>query len=122
MNTLEMAIELRKNKELRYQCKVGDVTWIAKNVNGSIMFDGEKFARFLDFSNCILDHEEWELVREEVDFMTAAKAYEAGKTIICDTEGIGTRIYKPGLNNILVDQTRAPITTGEIIHGKWYIE
>ena len=65
---------------------------------------------------------EWELVREPVDFMTAVKAYEMGKTIKCDTEAISTRIYKPGLNNILVDQFRAPITTDEIINGKWLIE
>ena len=74
------------------------------------------------FNGNITAEDEWKLVREPVDFMTAIKAYEMGKTIKCDTEGIGTRIHKPDHNNILVDNRKAPITTNEIINGKWLIE
>jgi len=104
-----MAIELRKNKDVKFQCKVVDSLWIAKNVNGSIMFDDVEHPRFLDFSDCILRRDNWELVREPVDFMTAVNS---GKRIKSCENGCFHSIswyLKVGMN----------LTE---INGKWLIE
>lgn len=73
-------------------------------------------------SECIALKDDWEQIREPVDFMTAVKAFREGRTAKCKTVGIGTRIYKPDLNNALFDQYKDPITINEIIEGKWFIE
>lgn len=72
---------------------------------------------------------EYELIPEKVDFMTAIQAYAEGKTIKCaivSDDGIN---YIPGNSNIinyfgtkLADILGNPITTKEILEGKWYIE
>lgn len=65
MNTLEMAIELRKNPTLKAMCVVGDVLWKVKCVNGSIMWDDDtRKPEFLDMSDCILRYDNWNLVEE----------------------------------------------------------
>lgn len=65
MNTLEMAMELRKNPKLKAQCQVGNVIWKVKCVNGSIMWDdSSRPPEFLDMSNCILRHNNWSLIEE----------------------------------------------------------
>ena len=65
MNTLEMAIELRKNPELKAHCAVGDKLWIVKCVNGSIMWDDDRKPEFLDMSDCILRYNNWNVFKEE---------------------------------------------------------
>jgi hypothetical protein len=69
--------------------------------------------------------DDWELVQEPVDFMTAVKAYAEGKTIRCE--------YNNRTLNFSDDCKHwdgfrfAPnelgyIGTESILHGKWYIE
>jgi len=65
MNTLEMAMELRKNPSLKAHCVVGDVLWKVKCVNGSIMWDDDRKPEFLDMSDCILRYNDWNIFKEE---------------------------------------------------------
>jgi len=65
VNTLEMAIELRKNPELKANCVVGDKLWKVKCVNGSIMWDDNRESKFLDMSDCLLNHNNWNVYKEE---------------------------------------------------------
>jgi len=66
MNTLEMAIELRKNPYLKANCIVGDKLWRVKCVNGSIMWDDSREKpEFLDMSDCILRYNNWNVFKEE---------------------------------------------------------
>ena len=65
MNTLEMAIELRKNPDLKAHCVVGDKLWRVKCVDGSIMWDDGRAPEFLDMSDCLLRHNNWNIYKEE---------------------------------------------------------
>lgn len=72
-----------------------------------------------DFSDAL--NAIWTLVKQPVDFMTAIKAYDEGKTIICERSNLPKTIYKK--NQItLKDQYDRAISTYEILKGKWYIE
>jgi hypothetical protein len=65
MNTLEMAIELRKNPKLKAKCKVGDVIWKVKCINGSIMWDDDtRKPEFLQMDDCILRRNYWDIYEE----------------------------------------------------------
>lgn len=73
-------------------------------------------------SECIALDDEWELVRESVDFMTAIKAFSEGKIIACKSY-FGLRTYTSTFSkNALIDYQNASLTWQEILHGQWYIE
>jgi len=66
MNTLEMAIELRKNPTLKAMCVVGNAVWKVKCVNGSIMWeDNTRRSEFLDMSDYVLRYNHWCIYKEE---------------------------------------------------------
>lgn len=124
MKTWEMIKELTENPKLRFVRTSDSRTFKTSSmkINDAEIIDYYVSGLAKSGSECIALKDDWELVREPVDFMTAVIAHEMGRTIKCDSEGIGTRIYRPGFNNVLVDNSKAPITTHEIINGKWYIE
>jgi hypothetical protein len=62
---------------------------------------------------------ELEEIQEPVDFMTAVKANYEDKTIICR---YGEEITKYRPKAFLCDQDNDPISSSEILFGKWYIE
>lgn len=64
--------------------------------------------------------DDWELVREPVDFMTAVKELKNGKTIESHSP-FGKRRYKP-FQDVLEDQHGTSVSSHEILEGKWYIE
>lgn len=64
MNTLEMAIELRKNPNLKATCVDGDRLWKVKCVNGNIMWD-DKRTELLSMCDRILEHDNWNIYSEE---------------------------------------------------------
>ena len=61
---------------------------------------------------------DWKLKRQPVDFMTAVKAFDAGKKIKCDSM-LGERIY--GGITKLTDNNHIAISDMEILRGKWFI-
>lgn len=62
MNTLEMAMKLRENERLKAKLTFPEgVTWKVKCINGSIMWDEER-PKFLEMSNCLLMHDNWEII------------------------------------------------------------
>lgn len=84
MDTLEMAQKLRKNPKLKAECRVGDVVWKVKCVNGSIMWDDPyRPPEFVDMSNCILDYHNWVLIEEN----KMCEIYYMGEALL--TNGIG---------------------------------
>ncbi len=98
MNTLEMAIELRKNPKLKAQCTVGDVTWKVKCINGSLMRDDEnRPPEFLDMSDCILRHNNWALIEEN----KVCELYYAGEVELENGIGFLPNDKKP-INDIYV--------------------
>lgn len=99
MDTLEMANKLLKNPKLRARKVFPDgVTWIVKNINGSIMFDGDTNPCFLDFSDCCLRHKDWELVREPVTWNEAMQAWLDGKSLCIEFDG---QVYEQFKNDPL---------------------
>ncbi len=65
MNTLEMALELRKNPKLKAQCNVGNNIWKVKCVNGNIMWDDNGAPDTLKMRDCILKYDNWVLIEED---------------------------------------------------------
>lgn len=63
--------------------------------------------------------------QKPVDFMTAIKAFDEGKTIECIVNGATESIYKPykeyGSFQCLYDGSQLAITQTEILKGEWYI-
>lgn len=74
--------------------------------------------------NLHINNQEWELVKEPVDFIEAIKAYDEGKTIICKLD-FGDIAYEPKrqteYGRVLESWSEA-IGTKEILEGKWYIQ
>ncbi len=67
-------------------------------------------------------HSEWELIQQPVDFITAVKAYNEGKTIRSE-RAYGDFIFKPGTNgDYFVDARGNAPCISEILEGKWYVE
>lgn len=61
---------------------------------------------------------DWELVREQVDFVTAIKAYVEGKSITSDTA-----TYYPSMHGYDTDSISSiGVSFREIINNEWYIE
>ena len=65
--------------------------------------------------------DEWELIQQPVDFLTAVKAYSKGKTIRCEI-GEETRIYDYKVGYGMTNINHYAITVGEILNGTWYVE
>jgi len=80
----------------------------------------EKFAPHFftkDFIN-----KEFRIVQQEVPFLEAAKAYDEGKTIRCELNGV-KNIYDGSKATIEIkDQGMRAISSGEILIGKWFVE
>lgn len=69
---------------------------------------------------CVED--EWEISEKLVDFIDTVKSFKSGKTIRCDFNG-WSYTYKPDGNaKELIDGNNQPVSTDEILNGKWYIE
>lgn len=81
---------------------------------------------------CSSPSDEWELIREQVDFMTAIMALEGGKTIKCewigkDGESIRRSTYFPKKefsisSRPITDVGGSAPCVAEVLRGKWYIE
>jgi hypothetical protein len=68
--------------------------------------------------------EEWTLIQQPIPFLEVVQAYREGKTIISETDGIGTEKYKMKRSDSQPMESieGAGITACEILEGKWYIE
>lgn len=68
---------------------------------------------------------EWTLIQKPVPFMEAIRALDEGKDIYCEIDS-GKLHYKSGISPngyyAVLDEFEGPITTKEILQGKWYIE
>lgn len=64
--------------------------------------------------------DEWELINSEVNFTTAIKAHNEGKTIYCII-GNEKFTYEATLSTVLRDDEGLAISSDEIVKGKWYI-
>jgi hypothetical protein len=62
---------------------------------------------------------ELEEIRQPVPFMEAAKAYDKCETVWCEWSEFKTVYSKD--NGKLIDDDGDPISTKEILRGKWYI-
>jgi hypothetical protein len=123
MKTWEMIKMLSENAELK-----------AIQINGELKGTIVKVGKSGFREPCIVTKEgntktilleaEWELVREPVDFMKAAKAYAEGKTIKCVLNEDDPVIYKPRGDNFgtMRDKYDSGLSSHEILNGKWYIE
>lgn len=116
MKTWEMIKSLTDNPNSKFK-RIQD---------GRIFYQGNNGTLFREpgFVEGISPDDEWELVHEPVNFMTAIKAFDEGKKITCKDTQFGTRSYirKSSMCRHLVDNTDLPITPDEILEGKWYIE
>jgi hypothetical protein len=66
--------------------------------------------------------EEWELIQQPVDFLTAVKAYSEGKTIRCERVNEITYTYKRKDGDYFKDTSGSAPCITEILEGKWYVE
>lgn len=97
--------------------KNGDFVWLdkAQHIGDSVTIH---YNPGKEANGNLLD--DWELVPETVDFMTAINALKVGKTIKCKQDMMENRVYKN--SSFIKDQHNEPISVDEIIYGKWYIE
>lgn len=98
------------NKPIEKYLKLDDVDKIVKCISSSNLYNEFIYADQL-----------WILVSQPVDFMEAVKAYDEGKTIRCELNGLA-RIYGKSTCRLLVDNFGAAVDTSEILKGKWFIE
>ncbi len=112
MKTWEMIKKLTENPEKEFTRK-SDGLHIKTNEYGELVWDsGYQFLRL---------HHDWEEVKKPVDFITAIIAFHAGKDIYCINGDYRFDFkYKPyrGLKDIFGN----PISSSDILNGKWYIE
>jgi hypothetical protein len=68
--------------------------------------------------------DEWELIQQPVDFLTAVKAYSEGKTIRSEQEDGASEIYscKCGIISMFEGEKGTILNCKEVLKAKWYIE
>lgn len=115
MDTLTMINEAINNPEQQYETDCGKVHYI------------EGVLKWVD-SRCVfsINHRtlklKWRKAPEPVEFMTALRAYNDGKTIICKS-GSNKSVYSRKHSYFgLVDDDKNAIVPVEILDGEWYIE
>ena len=114
MKTWEMIKMLTENPKLRFKCK------LESGLYNTVCADNGWFkCEYSYYFNT-----EWELIQEPVDFTTAIKAYQNGKTIKCESEKFKNNRYNIvfGEGNVIADNNGYGISAEEILNGKWYIE
>jgi len=118
--TWEAIKAIEENEKLEFENSHGT---IIKYENLVIRFfdkDGKNIKRY----RMPLDTQ-WTLIQKPVPFMEAIKALNEGKNIYCEIDS-GKLHYQTGssLNGYyaVLDEFEGPITTKEILQGKWYIE
>jgi hypothetical protein len=122
--TSEAIAMLEQNPRLRFNCVANGVPGeLRVGVNGAISY----------IDNLAI-YNQWELIQQSVDFLTAVKAYSEGKTIRCEFIGYNgkkyTAIYDDKKENSkynqLVDNNSDivsdPVCCEEILNGTWYVE
>ncbi len=62
----------------------------------------------------------WTKVPEQVDFMTAIKAHNEGKTIICRMPCIEYSFVRRPAG--IIDNIGNAISPSQILEGEWYVE
>ena len=70
-------------------------------------------------------NDEWELIQQPVDFLTAVKAYSEGKTIRCERHGASFKFNPFGLPSYLnrfVTKGGASLSCIDVLEGTWYVE
>jgi hypothetical protein len=121
MKTYEMIEALYKNPKLRFASSKEEKQVFAKTSPFCIgyMQDG----RFNLLETCERDLlADWEVINEPVTFMTAIHSFCEGKTIKCELNNSGARIYNHDITGKIIDHLGDCITCYEIVNGKWYIE
>jgi hypothetical protein len=122
-------MKLAKENQAKYQGKKYKVTnGIAIDSRGKeykeviISTHGELTASI--FKMYVTDITEVEEIQQPIPFLEAVQAYREGKTIISETDGIGTEIYKMKRSDSQPIESidGAGITVCEILEGKWFIE
>jgi hypothetical protein len=124
--TWEVLEALSKNPELKFvrkavRCNENDVEILVDN--GAVKTEFGHNPLLI----CNLLKWEWELIQQPVPFMEAVKAYSEGKTIRCECNCFTAPVVciytiRGGNGAMFEDENNHVLTTGEILHGKWYIE
>ena len=117
MKTWEMMKMLTENPELKFQYKS------ESGFYNTVCADNGWLKGEYSYINCNFNTE-WEIIQEPVDFTTAIKTYQNGKTIKCEREKFRNNRYNIvfGEGNVIADNNGYGISAEEILNGKWYIE
>jgi hypothetical protein len=104
--TSEAIAMLEQNPRLRFNCVANGVPGeLRVGVNGAISY----------IDNLAI-YNQWELIQQSVDFLTAVKAYSEGKTIRCERDG-ETNDYQTDKPN----DTFCKLECLDVLYGTWYI-
>jgi len=127
--TWEVIKMLSENPKLKFRLVIQKVgidlkdTFLQSAGNGYLTIIEREVEKTAE-GNIGLD-DEWTLIQEPVPFMEAIKALNEGKGVYCKIDS-GKLYYKSGtsLNGYyaVLDEFGGPISTKEILKGKWYIE
>ena len=116
MRTWQMIKALTENPELKFKrISDGIVLKLSSKISDGIAVDLYIYLDMGEENNCetVRLHDEWELVQEPVDFMTAANS---GKRI--SGEGWDSYYFLHEVLHILQNRDNAL----DLINGKWLIE
>jgi hypothetical protein len=121
-NTIEAIAMLEENPKLRFKTSLNNI--MAKKEDG-IVWEANSCGKeeIVELNHLVLANK-WTLIQQPIPFLEAVQAYAEGKTIISETEGIGTEKYKMirSDSSPMESVEGAGITACEILEGKWYIE
>lgn len=123
--TWEVIKALSENPKLKFKNHSNTIE--IDSSTGIVVWSGRDKEPFILFSNAPggVDnlHLRWTIAPEPVDFVTALKAFQDDKTIICEQEYLSEKkIYIGEYSDILEDQNGEAVSAKEILNGKWYIE
>lgn len=123
MKFFEACEDILKNPHVQYQRKNG--IDVLKNIDGEIYtFNSEG-----DWIKAPISEfnfkSEWEKLIKEVSFTEAVKALDNGKEIYCLCYNGFAEVkscYEPDHDFFFRDKHAFPVSTKEILHGKWYVK
>ncbi|CAB1242405.1 conserved hypothetical protein [Clostridiaceae bacterium BL-3] len=122
----QMIDKLGRNPNLKFQFVEDEI--YKENGNGIVIALDEDGRVINEAGRPILSNfslsSKFRLVNEPVSVKEAFKAFEEGKTIYCDNEGI-RYYYEPellGRCTVLKNQFSKAISVQELLYGKWFIK